>query len=231
MASRPNWRCTPHQSTEIDSSQLSASTFVLPEGMTLNPSAAAGLEACTAAQARIDSPVFGVCPGKIEDRHRLPERSHPSRSSWRGPHGEHLPRWRRRKHVDRQAAVHGLRQRPIDEIRRRRAPESPATPDETTGRVTVTFTETPEQPFSNLKLALTNGAARSRRQSADVRAGDEPASFVPFANPTPFPPAVRLHGRQQQRRRRVRLAAAVCARPRARSTRLPATRARRPRTR
>ena len=48
---------------EIDSSQVKTATVTLPEGMTLNPSAAAGLEACTPAQARITSPVPGVeCP-------------------------------------------------------------------------------------------------------------------------------------------------------------------------
>ena len=44
----------------IDSSQLENAVVTLPEGMTLNPSAARGLEACTPKQARIHSEVFGV---------------------------------------------------------------------------------------------------------------------------------------------------------------------------
>jgi hypothetical protein len=54
----------------LDSSQLKTASVTLPEGMTLNPSAAQGLEACTPAQARIHSPVAGVaCPEKSEIRH------------------------------------------------------------------------------------------------------------------------------------------------------------------
>jgi hypothetical protein len=49
--------------TEVDSSQLKTAVFTLPQGMTLNPSAAAGLTDCTPAQARIHSSTAGVaCP-------------------------------------------------------------------------------------------------------------------------------------------------------------------------
>ena len=50
--------------TEIDTSQLKTASVTLPEGMTLNPSAAGEVtEACTTAQARIHSTTFGVaCP-------------------------------------------------------------------------------------------------------------------------------------------------------------------------
>ena len=48
---------------EIAQSQVKTASFTLPEGMTLNPSAAHGLEACTPAQATIHSSTFGVeCP-------------------------------------------------------------------------------------------------------------------------------------------------------------------------
>ncbi len=71
--------------TEIDSSQLKTASFTLPEGMTLNPSAAAGLSACTPAQARIHSSEKGVgCPASSEigtvelTVPTLPERANPA---------------------------------------------------------------------------------------------------------------------------------------------------------
>ena len=52
---------------EIDNSEVKSVTVTLPEGMTLNPSAAAGLTACTPAQARIHSSEAGVaCPSSSE---------------------------------------------------------------------------------------------------------------------------------------------------------------------
>ncbi len=42
---------------------MKTASVTLPEGMTLNPSAAAGLQACTPAQARITSEATGTsCP-------------------------------------------------------------------------------------------------------------------------------------------------------------------------
>ena len=51
----------PHDPSRkrIDSSQLRPRLITLPEGMTLNPSAASGLQACTPAQARIHNEEFG----------------------------------------------------------------------------------------------------------------------------------------------------------------------------
>ncbi|HTA92503.1 MAG TPA: hypothetical protein VK745_23155, partial [Polyangiaceae bacterium] len=45
---------------ENSPSQVKTASITLPEGMTLNPSAANELEACTPSQARIHSDVFGV---------------------------------------------------------------------------------------------------------------------------------------------------------------------------
>ena len=64
---------THKPTSEIDNSEVRTVSETLPEGMTLNPSAAAGLTACTPAQARIHSAKPGVeCPASSEGRHRQP---------------------------------------------------------------------------------------------------------------------------------------------------------------
>ncbi len=53
--------------TELNGSQLKTAVIKLPEGMTLDPSAAAGLTACTESQARIHSSTAGTaCPSSSE---------------------------------------------------------------------------------------------------------------------------------------------------------------------
>jgi hypothetical protein len=182
----------PHVATAIDSSQLSASTFTLPEGMTLNPSAAAGLEACTAAQARIHSPVFGVaCPEKSKigtvslNVPTLPEVPGGilTGNIYLGGEGENasITKPPFTVYVNAESTRYGV------DVRLKAL----ATPNETTGRVTVTFTEAPEQPFSDIKLALTKGPLAPVANPLTCGPATSLASFVPFANPaTPSSPLV-----------------------------------------
>jgi hypothetical protein len=176
----------PHTAAnEIDSSQLSASTFTLPEGMTFNPSAAAGLEACTAAQARIHSPVFGVaCPEKSKigtvslNVPTLPEVPGGilAGNIYLGGEGESasITKPPFTVYVNAESTRYGV------DVRLKAL----ATPDETTGRVTVTFTEAPEQPFSDIKLALTKGALAPVANPLACGPATSHASFAQFANPT-----------------------------------------------
>jgi hypothetical protein len=175
----------PHVATAIDSSQLSASTFTLPEGMTFNPSAAAGLESCTAAQARIHSPVFGVaCPEKSKigtvslNVPTLPEVPGGilTGNIYLGGEGESasIAKPPFTVYVNAESTRYGV------DVRLKGL----ATPNETTGRVTVTFTEPPEQPFSDIKLALTKGPLAPVANPLTCGTATTQASFVPFANPT-----------------------------------------------
>ncbi len=146
---------------DIDSSQLDNASISLPEGMTLNPSGAQGLEACTPAQARIHSPVFGVaCPTKSEvgtvtlNVPDLPEGSltgsvylgaeaNPSTGVavpiTSSPYTIYINAESKRYGVD--VRLQGT-----------------VTTNETTGRVTATFAKNPEQPFSAVILKFNTGA-------------------------------------------------------------------------
>jgi hypothetical protein len=139
----------------LDSSQLRTATVVLPEGMTLNPSAAQGLEACTPAQARIHSTTAGVaCPAKSEigtvilNVPGLPPESLTGHLYLGGPEVGPITGPPFTVYLDAESSHYGISTRL----------EGKVIPNLTTGRVTATFSENPEQPFSDLILHFKGGA-------------------------------------------------------------------------
>jgi hypothetical protein len=144
----------------IDSSQLENAVVTLPEGMTLNPSAARGLEACTPSQARVHSEVFGVaCPGASKigtvslDVPDLPAGSLTGNIYLGGPESGPIRGGTEVKpeytiYVNAESTRYGV------DVRL----EGTVTPNPTTGQVTATFAKNPEQPFSNVKLKFNGGA-------------------------------------------------------------------------
>ena len=141
---------------ELESGQVETAAVTLPEGMTLNPSAAAGLEACTPAQARIHSEEFGVgCPERLGNRHRHARRTG---SAERVADGQRLPR-----RVQNRARSPG---RPTSSTwsptpnatASRCVSKVKSTPNETTGQLTTVFKENPEQPFKSLKIDFNRNA-------------------------------------------------------------------------
>ncbi|MGO9763048.1 MAG: hypothetical protein ACLP1Q_17490 [Solirubrobacteraceae bacterium] len=148
---------------EIDSSQARTGTITLQEGMTLNPSAASGLEACTVAQARIHSETFGVaCPAGSElgtvslEVPTLPPGSLTGTMYLGGP----LPPAAETSpitgppyivYVVANSARYGVSVRLKAEV----------IPNEATGQLTTVFKENPEQPFSGLTLHFNRGALTS----------------------------------------------------------------------
>jgi hypothetical protein len=147
----------PHAAgaSELDSSQLKTASVALPEGMTLNPSAAQGLEACTPAQARIHSLTPGVaCPAKSEigtvtlNVPGLPPGSLAGSMYLGGPESGPITGPPYTMYLDAESARYGISVRLKGEV----------VPNEATGRVTATFSENPEQPFSDLILHFKGGA-------------------------------------------------------------------------
>jgi hypothetical protein len=166
---------------EIDSSQVKTATVTLPEGMTLNPSAANNLQACTPAQARITSPTPGVsCPvgSKVGtatlEVPTLPPGSFTTGNVYLGaPESGTITGPPYTMYVVAESPRYG------DYVRVKGTVE----PNPTTGQVTARFTENPEQPFTNLTLHITGGALSPIANPLPCGTATTATSFVPFANP------------------------------------------------
>ncbi len=167
---------------EIDSSQVKTATITLPEGMTLNPSAAYGLEACTVAQARIHSEAFGVaCPAGSElgtvslDVPTLPAGSLTGTiylgDPVTGPETGPITGPPYIMYVVANSARYGVSVRLKAEV----------IPNLATGRLTTVFNENPEQPFSKLTLHFNRGVLTSVANPLVCGTPTGSSSFTPVA--------------------------------------------------
>jgi len=176
-----------HPEDEIDSAQLKTATITLPEGMTLNPSAAAGLAACTPAQARIHSSVRGVaCPAASEigtvslTVPTLPA-SEPltGKLYLGGPETGPITGSPYIVYLDAESDRYGVSVRIKGET----------IPDETTGRVTTVFQENPEQPFTSVALHFKGGALAPIANPLACGPATTERSLEPFTGTGAFSPA------------------------------------------
>jgi hypothetical protein len=138
----------------LDSAQLKTASVLLPEGMTLNPSAAHGLEVCTPKQIGIHTREPVTCPGgsKVAEATLnvpgLPAGLLTGAMYLGGPEGGGAitgPPFT--VYLDVESARYGVSVRLQGQV----------APNESTGRLTATFNENPEQPFSDLILKFTGG--------------------------------------------------------------------------
>ena len=169
-----------------DSSQVKTASVTLPEGMTLNPAAAAELVACTPAQARITSEEKGVlCPeaskiGTVTlNVPGLPEGSLQGKLYLGGPESGPITGPPYVMYVDAESEQYGISVRLKGTV----------TTNETTGQVTASFTENPEQPFTNLILHLKGGALAPIANPLACGTATTLASFVPYSLPLTSQPA------------------------------------------
>jgi hypothetical protein len=171
--------------TGIDSSQLKTAVVTLPEGMTLNPAAAAGLEACTPTQIGIGTRAPVACPSGSKigtvalDVPDLPNGSltgnmylgGPSSGPITGPpYTIYLNAASTRYDVD--VRLKGV-----------------VVPDENTGRLTTTFSENPEQPFSNVKLKFNGGPLAPIANPLTCGTATTATSLSPFTGTAAQSPA------------------------------------------
>jgi hypothetical protein len=163
---------------EIDSAQLKTAAVKLPEGMTLNPSAAAGLVACTPAQARIHSEARGTdCPaasaiGTVSlDVPTLPPGSLAGNIYLgTGADGGPITGPPYIVYLDAESDRYGVSVRLKGET----------FPNDVTGQVTTRFEENPEQPFTNAVLSFKKGALAPIANPLTCAAGTAEGSFLPF---------------------------------------------------
>jgi hypothetical protein len=170
----------PHDPTEIDSSQLKEATIKLPEGMTLNPSAAPGLTACTPAEARIHSSLPGIgCANTSElgtvslEVPTLPSGSLTGKMYLGGPESGPITGPPYILYVDAESKRYGVSVRLKGEV----------TPNETTGQLTTVFSENPEQPFTSIALAFKEGTLAPVANPLACGTATSEISLVPVAKP------------------------------------------------
>jgi hypothetical protein len=162
----------------IDSSQLKTASVKLPAGMTLNPSAAAGLTACTPDQARIHSATPGTdCPassvlGTVSlNVPTLPDGSLTG-NVYLGtpPDGGAITGPPYIIYLDAESTRYGVSVRVKGETE----------PNLTTGQVTTVFQENPEQPFTTAVLNFKGGALAPIANPLTCDAGAAEGSFLPY---------------------------------------------------
>jgi hypothetical protein len=158
----------------------------MPEGMTLNPSAASGLQACTPSQIGIETRNPVTCPAasKIgEVTLTVPDlpATEPLTGNLYlgGPGSGPITSPPYTMYVDAESSRYGVSVRLKGSV----------TPNETTGRLTATFSENPEQPFSNIKLKFNGGSLAPIANPLTCGTATATTSLVPyigsFATATP----------------------------------------------
>jgi hypothetical protein len=187
----------PEKESERDTADLKTAKVVLPEGMTLNPSAAAGLEGCTRAQFGIETRRSVECPsgskiGTVElelptlPAHSLsgpiflgqPEESGVAKPIEKAPY---------KVYVDAESARYGQIVRLVGSVQ----------PNATTGRLETTFEDTtegpeptpnniPQGPFNSITMHFKGGNFAA---IANPLCGSSTAtsSFQPFSGSTISP--------------------------------------------
>jgi hypothetical protein len=171
---------------EVDAAQLKTASVTLPEGMTLNPSAAAGLAACSPAQARIHSAEKGVgCPaaskiGTVElIVPTLPEKEPNGEVPLKGniylggPETGPITGPPYNIYLDAESTRYGVSVRI----------KGQTIPNEATGRVTTVFDENPEQPFTKVSMHFDRANLTAIANPLSCGAATTSGSFVPFTTP------------------------------------------------
>ena len=165
---------------EINSSQLKKAVIKLPEGMTLNPSAAAGLTDCTPSEARIHSATAGTsCPessalGTVElEVPTLPPGSLKGNIYLGGPESGPITKPPYTVYLDAESKRYGVSVRVQGQV----------VPNEANGQLTTEFSENPEQPFSKVTLHFKEGSLAPIANPLSCGSGATNASFTPVAAP------------------------------------------------
>jgi hypothetical protein len=175
----------PHAPTENDQSQVQSASFTLPEGMTLNPSAAHGLEACTPGQAHeVEtekfSEAFGVeCPtgskiGTVSlNVPTLPDGTLTGSAYLGGPESGPITGPPFTMYVVANSERYGVSVRLVAHV----------IPNEATGQLTTVFSKPPEQPFTNLAIHFDRGVLAPVANPLVCGTPQGSSSFSPTSKP------------------------------------------------
>jgi hypothetical protein len=173
----------------LASANLKDTTVTLPEGMTANPSLAAGLGACNPAQYESESAFSAPgegCPqeskiGTITIETPLLNESIKGAVYIATPY-ENVPAFGDPEHPGGSLlALYVVAREPRRGIVVKVAGK--ITPDPSTGRLVTTFENTPQQPFSRFKLEFTPRKAAPLVTPAECGSYSVPAQLTPWSAP------------------------------------------------
>jgi len=174
-------------SEEINTSDIKDAHVTLPEGLTLNPAAAHGLEACSAAQIGIGTRNDVACPqgskvGTVAIETDLPPHSLVGSVFLASPSGGAI--------TDPPYAIYLDAEAPSLDVSVRL--QGSVAPNPETGRLEVTFANNPQLPFSSLTLTLNGGEHAPLANPLACGSASTDYVFTPFsggaaaAGSTPF---------------------------------------------
>jgi hypothetical protein len=171
---------------ELDSSQLKTASVTLPEGLTLNPSAAKELEACTKEKFKIGTTTLGFgCPEKskigtvVLDVPGLPAGSLTGSIYLGSAEGKPITAPPYTMYVDAESARYGLAVRL----------EGLVEPNPATGRLTATFSKNPEQPFTSIAMTFKGGAQAPLANPLTCGTATVTTALTPFTGTAAQDPA------------------------------------------
>jgi hypothetical protein len=170
--------------THLASSHLHISQVTLPEGLTINPSAAHGLEGCTEAQLGVGTTSAAGCPAGSKigtvavETPLLPPGSltgsiylgKPATGPITGPPYAIF--------LNAEAPRFGAGLRLVGSV----------APNATTGRLTATFNENPQNPFSSLTLRFTGPPLAPLANPLSCGAAETTTALTPWSGQPPATP-------------------------------------------
>ncbi len=167
--------------SQINTSDIKDAHVVLPEGLTLNPSAAHGLEACSAAQIGIGTRNPVTCPagsrvGAVTIETDLPPHTLTGSAFLGSPSGAPITDPPFTLYLDAESSA-GVSVRL----------QGLVNPNPSTGRLEVTFANNPQLPFSELALTLNGGQHAPLANPLTCGPASTDFAFTPY---TGGPPAI-----------------------------------------
>jgi hypothetical protein len=164
---------------EIDTSDIRDAHVTLPAGLTLNPSAAHGLAACTAAQIGIGTTNPVECPaasqiGSVAIETDLPPGSLSGPVYLGSPSGKTITGPPYTIYLDAESSL-GISVRLAGTV----------VPDPNTGRLEASFSENPPLPFAELRLALRGGPRAPLANPLSCAGTRTEGLFTPYTGLSP----------------------------------------------
>jgi hypothetical protein len=163
----------------IESSNLKESVVNLPPGLTMNPSAANGLQGCTPAQFGLGVTENITCPSRsaigtvaIEST-SLPAESLRGRIFLGKPESGAITGPPYTVYVSAESPRFGVKSRVMGTVE----------PNPETGQIRAVFAQNPQEPFKSIKITFNGGAFAPLANPISCGAASTTASFTPFARP------------------------------------------------